>query len=225
VILAAGKGTRMRPLTYDMPKAMLPIKGKPFLEYALDFLPKEIDEVIVVINHLGEQIKEHFGIEFKGKKIKYVTQEVLNGTGGAVHACRNLVKGKFMVLNGDDFYYKNDLDKLAKEELAILGHYFDDAERFGIFEIDEQGNLLNIIESPHKFKSGLVNTGAYVLNESFFDYELVPKKVGDAEFGLPQTLAEVAKKYPVRILKATRWCPLGFPEDLAKAEEVINQFI
>ena len=60
IILAAGKGTRMRPLTYDMPKAMLPVKGKPVLEYTISFLPEEIDEIIIVINHLGDQIKNYF---------------------------------------------------------------------------------------------------------------------------------------------------------------------
>ena len=225
VILAAGKGTRMQPLTYDMPKAMLPVKGRPFLEYMFDFLPEEINEVIIVVNYLGEQIKEHFGNEWNGRKIKYVVQEKLNGTGGAVHSCKDFLKGKFMVLNGDDFYYKNDLSKLAKQDLAIMAQEFDNAERFGIFEIDEQGNLLNIIESPHNFKSGLVNIGAYILDERFFNYELVSKKAGDVEFGLPQTLAKMAKEYPVKIIKSTHWHPLGFPEDLYKAEEVIDKFI
>jgi NDP-sugar pyrophosphorylase family protein len=225
VILAAGKGTRMRPLTYDIPKAMLPVKGKPVLEYTINFLPEEIDEVIIVINHLGDQIKNYFGNEWKGRKIKYVVQEKLNGTGGAVNICKDLIKGKFMVVMGDDLYHKNDLAKLAKEELAIMAKDFDNAERFGIFETDEQGNLVNIIESPHTFKSGLINIGAYILNEKFFDCELVPKKKGDIEFGLPQALAQMAKEYPVKIVRATEWFPIGFPEDIKKAEEVIDKFI
>jgi UDP-N-acetylglucosamine diphosphorylase / glucose-1-phosphate thymidylyltransferase / UDP-N-acetylgalactosamine diphosphorylase / glucosamine-1-phosphate N-acetyltransferase / galactosamine-1-phosphate N-acetyltransferase len=225
VILAAGKGTRMRPLTYDIPKAMLPIKGRPVLEYTIDSLPEEIDEVIIVINHLGDQIKNHFSDVWKGRKIKYVLQEELNGTGGAVHSCKDLVKGKFMVVMGDDLYYKADLLKLAEEDLAIMAKDFDDAERFGIFETNEQGHLLNIIESPHTFKSGLINVGAYILNEKFFDYEMVPAKAGSIEFGLPQTLAKMAKEYPVKIIRATYWLPIGFPEDIQKAEEVIEKFV
>jgi bifunctional UDP-N-acetylglucosamine pyrophosphorylase/glucosamine-1-phosphate N-acetyltransferase len=225
IILAAGKGTRMRPLTYDIPKAMLPVKGKPVLEYTLGFLPAEVDEVIIVINHLGEQIKNYFGDEWKGRKITYIVQEELNGTGGAVRICKGLIKGKFLVIMGDDLYYKADLARLAKEEIAIMAKEFDNAERFGIFQTDEQGNLLNIIESPHTFKSGLVNIGAYVLDEKFFDCEMVPKKAGDIEFGLPQALAKMAKEYPVKILKATHWLPIGFPEDIQKAEAVIDEFI
>ena len=68
VILAAGKGTRMRPLTYDIPKPMLPIKGKPVLEYTLSFLPDDIDEVIIVVNYLGKHIKKYFGGRVERKK-------------------------------------------------------------------------------------------------------------------------------------------------------------
>jgi UDP-N-acetylglucosamine diphosphorylase / glucose-1-phosphate thymidylyltransferase / UDP-N-acetylgalactosamine diphosphorylase / glucosamine-1-phosphate N-acetyltransferase / galactosamine-1-phosphate N-acetyltransferase len=225
VILAAGKGTRMRPLTYDIPKAMLLVKGKPVLEYTIDFLPEEVNEIIIVINHLGDQIKNYFGNEWKGRKIKYVVQEKLNGTGGAVQICKDFVKGKFMVIMGDDLYYKKDLANLVKEELAIMAKDFDNAERFGIFETDEQGNLTNIIESPHGFKSGLINIGAYVLNEKFFDCEMVPKKAGDIEFGLPQALAKMAEQYPVKIIRATHWLPIGFPEDITKAEEALDKFI
>jgi NDP-sugar pyrophosphorylase family protein len=225
VILAAGKGTRMRPLTYDVPKAMLLVKGKPILEYTIDFLPEEIDEVIIVINHLGDQIKNYFGTEWKGRKIKYVVQEELNGTGGAVHSCKDLIKERFMVVMGDDLYHKNDLAKLAKEELAIMAKNFDNAERFGIFEIDVNGNLINIIESPHNFKSGLINIGAYMLNKKFFDYKLVPKKSGDTEFGLPQTIMEMVKDFPIKIVEATEWFPVGFPEDIQKAEKNIDKFI
>jgi len=225
VILAAGKGTRMQPLTYDIPKAMLPIKGKPVLEYTLDFLPEEIDEVIIVINHLGDQIKNYFGDEWKGRKIKYITQETLNGTGGAVRICKDLVKGKFMVVMGDDLYYKNDLKKLLDYDLAILACEVEDSARFGILETNESGDLIEIIEAPHAEGRALTSTNAFILNEKFFDCELVPKKIGDIEFGLPQMLAKMAKEYPVKILRSTRWFPIGFPEDLTKAEEVIDKFI
>ena len=225
VILAAGKGTRMQPLTYDMPKAMLQIKGKPVLEYTIDFLPEEIDEVIIVINHLGNQIKNYFGDKWKGRKIKYVVQEKLNGTGGAVRTCKDLVKGKFMVVMGDDIYYKKDLKKLLDYDLAILACEVEDSTRFGILQINENGDLIEIIEAPHAEGRALTSTNAFILNEKFFDCEMVPKKVGDTEFGLPQMLARMAKDFPVKIIKATEWFPIGFPEDLAKAEEALDKFI
>lgn len=227
VILAAGKGTRMQPLTYDMPKAMLPVKGKPVLEYVLDFLPEEIDEVIIVINHLGDQIKSYFGDEWKGRKIKYVVQEKLNGTGGAVYACKDLITGKFMVVMGDDLYHrKSILKNMLAYDLAVLSYEVEDPSRFGVLKTDENGNLVEIIEEPHVIKEkSLIGTNTFVLNKEFFKYKLVPKKIGDVEFGLPQTLASMAKDYPVKILTTDRWITIGYPEDIPKAEEALDRFI
>ena len=126
VIMAAGEGTRMRPLTYKTPKPMLLVKGKPLLEWTIGFLPDKVDEVIIIVNYLADQIKNYFGGEWKGKKIKYITQKELNGTGGALHTCKDLVKGKFLVVMGDDLYYKKDLEDMIKEQLAILAQEVND---------------------------------------------------------------------------------------------------
>ncbi len=222
VILAAGKGTRMRPLTYDIPKPMLPINGKPVLEYTISFLPKEIDEVLIVVNYLGDHIKKYFGEEWKGRKIKYVFQDKLNGTGGALRYCKDLVNGKFLVVMGDDLYYHEDLKKMMKEELAILAQEVDDPSRFGVLKTDENGELIEIVEKPKMEGKGLVSTNAFMLNDKFFNYELVP--VSDTEYGLPQTLAIMAKDYPVKVMKTTHWMAVGNPEDLEKAQTEIEKF-
>lgn len=222
VILAAGKGTRMRPLTYDIPKPMLPIKGRPVLEYTLSFLPEEIDEVIFVINYLGKHIKKHFGEEWKGRKIKYAFQKELNGTGGALHTCKNMVKEKFLVVMGDDLYYKKDLEKMLGEDLAILAQEVDDPSRFGVLKTDEKGKLIEIVEKPKMEGTGLVSTNAFILNKKFFDYSLV--SVSDTEYGLPQTLAVMAKDYPVKVMRTTHWMAVGRPEDLEKAQTEIEKF-
>lgn len=223
VILAAGKGTRMRPLTYDIPKPMLLIRGKPVLEYTLSFLPDEIDEVIIVVNYLGEHIKKYFGEKWKGRRIKYVFQSELNGTGGALHTCKYLVNEKFLVVMGDDLYYKKDLENMMKEDLAILAQEVDDPSRFGVLKTDENGKLIEIVEKPKMEGKGLVSTNAFILNKIFFDYDLVP--VSDTEYGLPQTLAVMAKDYPIKVMKTTRWMAVGCPEDIEKAQTEIEKFI
>lgn len=223
VILAAGKGTRMRPLTYDIPKPMLLIKGKPVLEYTLSFLPEEIDEVIIVVNYLGEHIKKYFGKKWKGRKVKYVFQKELNGTGGALQTCKYLVNEKFLVVMGDDLYYKKDLENMMKEDLAILAQEVDDPSRFGVLKTDENGKLIEIVEKPKMEGKGLVSTNAFMLNKNFFDYDLVP--VSDTEYGLPQTLAVMAKDYPVKVMKTTHWMAVGCPEDIEKAQTEIEKFI
>jgi UDP-N-acetylglucosamine diphosphorylase / glucose-1-phosphate thymidylyltransferase / UDP-N-acetylgalactosamine diphosphorylase / glucosamine-1-phosphate N-acetyltransferase / galactosamine-1-phosphate N-acetyltransferase len=222
VILAAGKGTRMRPLTYDIPKPMLPINEKPVLEHTLNFLPEEIDEVIFVINYLGKHIKKHFGSSWKGRKIKYVFQGELNGTGGALHICKDLVKEKFLVVMGDDLYFKKDLEKMMKEDLAILAQEVDDPSRFGVLKTDAEGKLIDIIEKPKMKGKGLVSTNAFILDEKFFDYDLV--QITDTEFGLPQTVSVMAKDFPVKVMKTTRWMAVGCPEDLKRAEKEIEKF-
>jgi bifunctional UDP-N-acetylglucosamine pyrophosphorylase/glucosamine-1-phosphate N-acetyltransferase len=223
VILAAGKGTRMRPLTYDIPKAMLLLKGKPILEYTIDTLPKEVEEVIIVINYLGHFIEEYFGKFFNGRKITYVTQEKLDGTGGAMHTCKNLLKGKFLVVMGDDLYYKKDLEKLLGCELAILAYEIEGVARFGFLKTDKDGNLIEIIEKSPETKKRRISTNAFSLNEKFFDYDLVA--ISETEFGLPQTVAKMAKDFDVKIIPAKIWHPVGYPEDLEKAEKILNKFI
>jgi len=223
VIMAAGEGTRMRPLTYKTPKVMLPVKGKPILEHILNFLPDEISEVILVVNYLSDQIENYFKGEFGGRKITYVRQEELNGTGGAVHACKKYLKGRFLVLNGDDLHWKPDLEKLCQEELGALAFEVEDPSKYGVLMTDSNGNLTGSIEKPETSEYNLIATGAYVLNQKFFDYELVP--IVKQEFGLPQTLAVMAKDYPVKVLKANLWMPVGNPEDLEKAQTEIEKFL
>jgi UDP-N-acetylglucosamine diphosphorylase / glucose-1-phosphate thymidylyltransferase / UDP-N-acetylgalactosamine diphosphorylase / glucosamine-1-phosphate N-acetyltransferase / galactosamine-1-phosphate N-acetyltransferase len=223
VILAAGKGTRMRPLTYDIPKPMLKIKNRPTLEYILDVLPDEIDEIVLVINYLGEQIENHFGDNYKGKKITYVRHDELDGTGGAVRCAKDVIRGKFIVLNGDDLCYKPDIENLVREDLAVLGWEVEDPRKYGVIKTDSEGNLADIIEKPNTFDYKLINTGAMALNQDFFNYELV--RITEKEFGLPQTLAKMAKDHPVKVLKATYWMSVGCPEDLEKAEQEIKKYV
>jgi UDP-N-acetylglucosamine diphosphorylase / glucose-1-phosphate thymidylyltransferase / UDP-N-acetylgalactosamine diphosphorylase / glucosamine-1-phosphate N-acetyltransferase / galactosamine-1-phosphate N-acetyltransferase len=224
VILAAGKGKRMNHLTKSTPKPMLTLKGRPVLEYKIDTLPSEIKEIIFIVGYYREQIMNHFKNNYKGRKITYIIQDKLNGTGGAIHLAKGILKDKFLVLMGDDLYHKQDIKKLIKNEVAVLGYEVDDPSRFGIIKTDSKKNMLEIIENPKSDKYRLTNTGAYVLNKKFFSYDLVPKKAGDKEFGLPQTLALMARDVKVKVVKARIWQPISNPEDLEKAERVLNKF-
>ncbi|NBX51722.1 nucleotidyl transferase, partial [bacterium] len=88
VILAAGKGTRLRPLTDSTPKPLIDVAGRPLLECVLNALPKNIDGITMVIGYLGEQIQKHIGESYKGIPVRYVMQERLDGTGGALDLLR-----------------------------------------------------------------------------------------------------------------------------------------
>jgi UDP-N-acetylglucosamine diphosphorylase / glucose-1-phosphate thymidylyltransferase / UDP-N-acetylgalactosamine diphosphorylase / glucosamine-1-phosphate N-acetyltransferase / galactosamine-1-phosphate N-acetyltransferase len=223
VILASGKGKRMGDLTKIVPKPMLKIKGKPILEHKLEALPKEIDEIVFVIGYKGEFIMNHFKRNFNGRKIIYIFQRNLNGTGGALHLAKNVLHDRFLVMMGDDLYHKKDFKKMMRHELAVLGYDVGDITQFGIIRTNRSGHLVDIAEKPKRSESRLANTGLYALNKSFFDYDLV--SIGGGEFGLPQTLSSMAGKHKIKVEKSTLWHPIGSPEDLRKAEEIIHKFV
>src|SRR5688572_19932255 len=98
VIMAAGLGTRLRPHTLTTPKPMLSVAGRPILEWTFASLPPEVDEVVLVVNYLKDKIVGHFGDSWQGRKISYVEQTELRGTGDALSRCRAILSGKFLVM-------------------------------------------------------------------------------------------------------------------------------
>ena len=213
----------MKDLTDGVPKPMLKIKGKPILEHKINALPREIKEIVFVIGYYGEYIMNHFKRYFNGRKVTYVFQHELNGTGGALFLARGVLKDKFLVMMGDDLYHKKDIKSLIKHDLAVLGREVEDVSKFGIIKTNQKGHMVEIVEKPKSSKDKLANTGVYVITKEIFDYTLVP--IGGGEFGLPQTLARMAKDYEVKVEKATIWHAIGNPEDLVAADKVIHKFV
>ncbi len=220
VILAAGRGTRMGNLTDETPKPMLLVSGKPMLAHKINMLPDSVEEVVLVVGYKKEVIMEYFGSEWNGRKISYAEQVELNGTAGAIHLVKDMVHGRFLVTMGDDLYLKEDMERLMKHPLALLGYRTTNAASFGLVTLDEKGDLAKVVERPHDFSEGLVNTGAYVLNEDFFRYP--PVRISETEFGLPQTLVLMGRDVSVKVEVTDRWLPVGNPEDLEIAERFLS---
>lgn len=218
IILAAGRGERLRPLTDKAPKPLLKVAGKPILEHNISQLPSKVNEVILVVNYLKEQIEDYFGKEFNGKKISYIEQKEIKGTAHALWACKDYLKDeKFIAMNGDDFYCQEDMLKCLDYDFCVLAKEIQNPKHCAALEIDENNFLKNIIENCDNPKSSLVNTGFCILDKRIFDYDMV--HWSDKEFGLPQTIVKMSKDYPVKVIKARCWFPIGYPEDLKKAEE------
>lgn len=213
----------MGEMTNDVPKPLLKISGRPILEYTLANLPREINEVIFVIGYLGHKIKNHFGAKHQGRDLQYIWQLSPSGTGGALWQIRKTLHGKFIVLMGDDLYHHKDLKKILKHDLAVLVKEIEEPSRFGVIEVDARGHLVQIVEKPAEPKSNLVNAGVYVLDSRIFNYPLVPI-YGGTEFGLPQTLAQMADKYKIKVEYAEVWHPNTKGEDLKKAEEIVRKY-
>jgi len=218
VILAAGKGLRLRPFTEKHPKPLININGKPLLEHTLASLPDAISEIIIVIGYLGEQISEYFGNEWNGKPIKYVTQTELLGTGDALARAKDLLHTKFLAINGDDLYTKNDLTELLSNGSAMLVWPSRDVSKYGI-KADENQHFIGFSET-----STLINCGAYCLDPNFFNFPLVKVDVPNGvEYSLPHTLAKEAQSVPIQLFTATRWLPVGTPEQLKFADDYFTK--
>src|SRR5947209_14247726 len=113
IIMAAGLGTRLRPHTLTTPKPLLPIRGRPILDWALGALPPIVDRVLVVVNYLAEQIEAYLQTQSHLKEWEAVRQLEPRGTGDALRSCRSRLRSEnFLVLNGDDLYGAVDLENL-----------------------------------------------------------------------------------------------------------------
>lgn len=225
VILAAGRGTRMGALTEHTPKPMVKILGKPLLEWKINTLPESITEVIVTIGYLGEQIAAYFGDEWRGKKITYVFQDILNGSGGSLKLVEPLVTGPILVTMGDDLYHPEDLVDFIhtpSNEGVISALSVENAEPFGLLDMDEKGQLKAVVERPHDRTTGLVCTAAYFLPVGYFQYPLV--QITETEYGLPQTVVLMAQDIPVHVRLCRAWQPVGCPEDIPAAEAFIQKY-
>ncbi|MBX4187816.1 MAG: nucleotidyltransferase family protein [Candidatus Doudnabacteria bacterium] len=226
--MAAGMGVRMLPLTENMPKSLLRVAGIPIIERTLNELPDEIDEVIIIVGYLADQIREHF--KDSKKKLRFVDCEP-KGTAWAVKLCQEIVSGDFLVLNGDDLYSKKDLIKLIQTAspamLAIdASHkpgFPEEYSRFGRLVIDSESNFRELKTSTQDlFSPFYVNVGAYKLNLAYFDYPLV--KIKNGEYGLPHTIFQMLDKHKIKIVPAEFWAPIGFPEDIERAEELLDEY-
>lgn len=221
VILAAGKGTRMLPLSASVPKPLQVVAGKNLLEWKLDLLPPNVSDVVMVIGHMREQIRDYFGDAYKGRRILYAYQDELNGTMGALLAAREHLEERFLVMMGDDLYAKEDLARMAREEWAVLVKEIKNKEMGGEILADLDGSFLGIDEPKHFVKRGLVNTGLYALKKEFLDVPPVLIGRSSTEFGLPHTLAHLARRTRIKLIQATTWVQISTPDDLALAENLL----
>lgn len=221
VILAAGKGTRLRPLTETIPKPLVKVAGKTLLDHIVESLPSAIDELIIVTGYLEEKIREHCGEEFHGRKVTYVHQEEQKGTGHALWLCKDLIRGRFLFMFADDLHGKDDIARVTSFSRAMLTYQTENPERFGIVVRHPDGTLAEMIEKPEHPPSNLASTGVMVLDDNIFNYELKVEKKG--EFFLTDVIEEYAKDYPIAVVEQRLWIPIGYPEDIHKAEELLNR--
>jgi len=222
VILAAGEGNRMRPLTYTRPKVMLPLANKPILEHLLIELKKSgVTEFAIVVGYHGETIRQHFGDGARwGVSIDYVTQRKQLGTAHAVKMVEGFVKGKFLLANGDVLLKSDDIKKImAKHNVTLSLIEVKDTKDLGVVEVT--GNKIKAIhEKVARPPSNLVNAGVYLLTPEIFPAIARTEKSPRGEYELTDSLQILlGEDKTVSWVKIDQWLNLSYPWDLLAANE------
>jgi bifunctional UDP-N-acetylglucosamine pyrophosphorylase/glucosamine-1-phosphate N-acetyltransferase len=222
VILAAGKGSRLKPLTDNTPKPLIKVAGKPLLQHIIESLPSAVDELIIVTGYLGDQIRDFLGDEYLGRKITYVHQEEQKGTAHALWLCKDLLvgKGRFLFMFADDLHGAQDIARATSFSRSMLTLTTNTPEKFGIVVRHPDGTLAEMIEKPEHPPSNLASTGVMVLDENIFKFDPFAKET-KGEYYLTDVIAEYAKEYPIAVVEQSLWIPVAFPEDIQKAEEIL----
>ena len=223
VILAAGEGTRLRPLTYTRPKVMLPIANKPILEHLISELIKVgINEIVLVVGYKDETIRDHFGKEWNGIKISYSMQRKQLGTADALKSASHLVNNEFLMLNGDAIVGNKDIEEILKVDGNVIAvKKVNNPQDFGVVEI-ENGNVKSIIEKPEKPISNLINAGVYKFDKKIFDFIEKTKPSIRGEYEITDSISLAIKQGEMfKAVEIEEWIDIGYPWDMLKANEYV----
>ena len=225
IILAAGEGIRMRPLTNDIPKPMLLLKGKPLLEHIINSLPDNIDELVLVVGYLHNKIHNHFKHHFGRFKIDYLIQSEKGGTYDALKLCSGLLEEseKFLLMFADDLHGQEGLEICANaKNFCALVSEAEDPKRFGVVETDKGGIIKSFEEKPENPKSNLVSTGVLLLDKSVFKYPA--RQHPNGERYLTDAISQMIQDgHKFEAVRSTFWLPIGYPEDLERAAAFLSE--
>jgi NDP-sugar pyrophosphorylase family protein len=229
ILLAGGKGTRLRPLTVHTPKPIVPIFSRPFLHYQLDLLKQvpEIDEVILSLNYQPRRIEEVFGDgSDAGIKIRYVVEPFPLGTAGAVKYAGDKLTESVVVFNGDvltqlDLASVIQLHRERGARATIVLTPVENPSAYGLVETDDRGNILRFLEKPkpEEITTHNINAGIYVLEPETFDR--IPSDVAwSIERSYFPSLVERGETFVAYIYNGY-WIDIGTPEKYAQVHRDI----
>lgn len=216
MILAAGVGSRLDPLTRHTPKPMVPIVNKPNIEHIVMMLKKYgFDEIMINLHYLGDQIKSHLGDGSSwGVNIHYAEEERLWGDAGSVKRCEDFFDDTFIVIGGDDLadfdlgrILQSHKDKKALCTIALS--LVDDPSEYGIALVNEKGRITRFLEKPRGevIFSNAANTGVYFLEPEVLD--LIPK---GTTYGFGKNLLPLLLERKMRLfgfLTSSYWKDIG----------------
>jgi bifunctional UDP-N-acetylglucosamine pyrophosphorylase/glucosamine-1-phosphate N-acetyltransferase len=221
IVLAAGRGERLRPLTETRPKVMLPVANKPIIAHVVEKLREAgIDEIALVVGYEKETIKRYFK-----DSVSYCYQKSAIGTGNAVYVARNFVSDdRFLVINGDLFFTSSLKDFVKSKELSIASYRVQDTSPFGKLKI-EGGDIVKLEEKVPGY--GFINAGIYLFDTRIFDAlkEIVPSPRGEYELtDAIQLLINKKVRFKPYFLDGF-WKDIGYPWDLLEVNEFVLKSI
>jgi bifunctional UDP-N-acetylglucosamine pyrophosphorylase/glucosamine-1-phosphate N-acetyltransferase len=219
VVLAAGRGTRMRPLTADRPKPMIPVAGRPLVEHTVRAaVAAGATRLVLVVAPGADGLREHFGDAVDGVAVEYAVQEHQRGTADAVRAAApSLRDAPFVVLNGDALYDAATLATLYDGGPAVGSYRVPNPGDYGVLAVDD-GRVTGVVEKPADPPSDLINAGAYVFPAAARGWlDVAESDRGERE--LTDVLARVCAETDVRPVRFERWLDVGRPWELLAATE------
>jgi len=215
VVLAAGAGTRMRPLTDRRPKPTVPVADRTLVEHVVDGARAAgASRVVVVVGYAADAVREALA----DRDVEFAVQERQQGTADAVRAARSaLDDAPFAVLNGDVLYDRASLSDLYDAGPAVGAYRVDDPKNYGVLELDDD-QVRGVVEKPANPASNLVNAGAYVFPAAARDWLDVPES-DRGEYELTDVLERACGAVDVRAVPVDRWLDVGRPWELLAANE------
>ncbi|HNY34487.1 MAG TPA: sugar phosphate nucleotidyltransferase [Methanothrix soehngenii] len=223
IILAAGEGSRMRPLTANQPKVMLPVAGRPLLEHIiLRARSAGVDRFVLVVGYGAKSVRSYFGDGSPlGVKIDYVDQDRQLGTGHALMAARKKAEDRFLVLNGDVLPDEPSLMEMARSGTATVSAIeVEDPRRYGVF-LTEEDRFKSVVEKSERPPSNLANAGIYLLKRSIFEAMRSAPISERGEYELTDGLNLLAPQEDIRIIILKSWLEIGRPWDILAANEIL----
>jgi len=226
IILAGGLGTRLKEVSGDIPKSMVPICNKPFLEYQLGFLDSwGIQHVVLSVGYKKEFIINHFGSSFKGISIDYCIEDEPLGTGGAVAKSMELInKHAAFVFNGDTFFEVNlhrlyDFRRIKECDICLVIRFVDNVSRYGSVVTNEEFRITGFTEKGSITGEGYINGGVYYIDKRTFMSQGLPEKFSLENDFFGKYYSRL-RLYGLRCFSYFR--DIGVPEDYFNAQ---NEFL
>ncbi len=220
IVLAAGEGTRIRPLSESVPKPMLPVADRPLVAHTVDAaIDAGATEVVLVIGYEAQTVRDYFGQEYRDIPVSYAVQKEQAGTADAVNAASDHIDGPFAVLNGDNLYDIAAIEALFAACPAVCAIQVDDPRNYGVLSTDSDGETVTeIVEKPADPPTNLANAGAYAFPEAAVGWLDVPASER-GEHEITDVVAKTITRYDMTPVPVDRWLDVGRPWELLEANE------